>query len=107
VFSGHTRLRRCPFLDRDETRKRDRELRRRKAEEEEELQCKNTWVKYSLGLRHQVTALVLMFLYHNMFVRRNHCIFKIFLLTLRLYRTVLEYRCLYINGLESACDWSL
>lgn len=55
VLVGHTQLRRCPFLDRDETRKRDRERRKRKAEEEEELQCKNTWVKYSLGLRHQVT----------------------------------------------------
>jgi len=42
------------MLDREETRKRDRERRRRKIEEEEEIQCKNTWVKYSLGLRHQV-----------------------------------------------------
>lgn len=57
-FAGHTRLRRCPFLDRDEMRRRDRELRRRRAEEDEEIQCKNTWVKYSLGLRHQVTAVI-------------------------------------------------
>jgi len=55
LSAGHLRLRRCPFLDRDETRRRDRELRRRKAEEDEEIQIKNTWVKYSLGLRHQVT----------------------------------------------------
>jgi len=59
VSVGHTRLRRCPFLDRDETRRRERELRRRRAEEEEEIQLKSVWVKYSLGLRHQVTALLI------------------------------------------------
>lgn len=79
---GHTRLRRCPFLDREETRKRDRELRRRKAEEEEEIQCKSTWVKYSLGLRHQVTTLTACICYHFVTLLRSLCIMYIFVLGL-------------------------
>ena len=69
AIAGHTRLHRCPMLDREETRKRDRERRRRKIEEEEEIQCKNTWVKYSLGLRHQVIT----------YSMRHLCIFFRFL----------------------------
>ena len=60
---GHTRLHRIPFLDREETRKKERlerqETKKKKAVTDEEVDesiCKNsvTWVKYSLGVKHSV-----------------------------------------------------
>ena len=62
--SGHTRLHRIPFLDREETRKKERlerqETKKKKVAEEETDEnnfAKNeiTWVKYTLGVKHSVT----------------------------------------------------
>ncbi|XP_025083493.1 nucleosome-remodeling factor subunit BPTF-like isoform X4 [Pomacea canaliculata] len=49
---GHTRLQRITSGDREEMKKREKEARKRKEEEEEGKPL--VWIKYPLGLKHQV-----------------------------------------------------
>ncbi|XP_069124363.1 nucleosome-remodeling factor subunit BPTF-like isoform X2 [Argopecten irradians] len=49
---GHCRLQKITSLDREEMKKREKELRKRKEEEEEGRPL--VWIKYTLGLKHQV-----------------------------------------------------
>ncbi|OWF46473.1 nucleosome-remodeling factor subunit NURF301-like isoform X2 [Mizuhopecten yessoensis] len=49
---GHCRLQKITSLDREEMKKREKEIRKRKEEEDEGRPL--VWIKYTLGLKHQV-----------------------------------------------------
>lgn len=53
LLVGHIRLHRVTALDREEMKKKEKEARKLKAEDEE-VDSKATWIKYTLGLKHQV-----------------------------------------------------
>ncbi|XP_061191322.1 nucleosome-remodeling factor subunit BPTF-like isoform X2 [Saccostrea echinata] len=50
---GHSKLMKITSLDREEMKKREKELRKKK-EEDEESRGPLVWIKYTLGLKHQV-----------------------------------------------------
>ncbi|XP_056018158.1 nucleosome-remodeling factor subunit BPTF-like isoform X3 [Ostrea edulis] len=50
---GHSKLMKITSLDREEMKKREKEIKKRK-EEEEESRGPLIWIKYTLGLKHQV-----------------------------------------------------
>lgn len=52
IISGHTRLNKITSLDREEMKKKEKESRKRREEEEESRPL--VWIKYTLGLKHQV-----------------------------------------------------
>lgn len=53
VFIGHVRFKRITSLDREEMKKKERE---QKKLTEEELARPVVWIKYTLGLKHQVSS---------------------------------------------------
>lgn len=50
---GHHRLQKITAMDREEMKKREKEQRRRKEEEDDPSRL--IWIKYPLGLKHQVS----------------------------------------------------
>ena len=52
ICLGHTRLNRITSYDREELKKKEKEWK--KIKEEDELGKPIVWIKYSLGLKHQV-----------------------------------------------------
>lgn len=61
-YSGHSRLYKITSLDREEMKKREKEERKKRAEEEEGRPL--IWIKYTLGLKHQVCWLYNCMLLH-------------------------------------------
>ncbi|XP_013407675.1 nucleosome-remodeling factor subunit BPTF [Lingula anatina] len=51
---GHVRMQRITAADKEELKKREKELRKQKKDEDEDWNDRSTWVKYTLGLKHQV-----------------------------------------------------
>ena len=54
-ITGHLRLNRFTVQERDEQKKREKELGRQVAKTAEEEVDRSGWAKYTLGLKHQVT----------------------------------------------------
>ena len=52
-YLGHSKLMKITSLDREEMKKREKEMKKRK-DEEEESRGPLIWIKYTLGLKHQV-----------------------------------------------------
>lgn len=52
-YVGHSKLMKITSLDREEMKKREKEMKKRK-DEEEESRGPLVWIKYTLGLKHQV-----------------------------------------------------
>ncbi len=54
MLLGHSRLQRITTADREDVKKREKEQKKRKEEEDEGKPL--VWIKYPLGLKHQVIS---------------------------------------------------
>jgi len=91
---GHVRLIRTVMMDREETRKKERDQKKRKDDDEVDISRFNTWVKYTLGVRHQVKR----FYSSSRPIGMFYILFKIFIYN---YERVLIVEILILNVIVS------
>ncbi len=56
-FSGHIHFSKTTLVEREEQKKREKKDRRKEKEEEDDI-IQKVWIKYTLGLKHQVSIIL-------------------------------------------------